>query len=176
MKKLLAYSFIGAFIILFGGGTLMMIFNEDFRNDVLTKETPAEEVEEVEEPTEEIELTIEEQIKNEVDRIVNEDFRSTEINDLKVNLHAGRDDGSSIVLPHLIWDVKNRAGTTRDMLEQYSDHLAATLADIDEVSEITVFWEVPYHKEDTNIAKYEYAREGAGMAIGEVWHDVMIRD
>lgn len=173
MKKLLAYAFIGAFIIVFGGGTLMMIFNEEFRNDVLTKETPAEEVEE---PTEEIELTIEETIQIEVDRIVNEDFRKVEINDLNINLHAGRDDGSYIVLPHLKWDVKNRASTTRDMLEQYSDHLAATLADIDEVSEITVFWEVPYHKEDTNIAKHEYAREGEGMAIGDIWHDVVIRD
>lgn len=122
------------------------------------------------------EFTIEETIQNEVERIVNEDFRRTEINKLGVNLNAGRDDGSYIVLPHLVWNVKNREGMTRDILKQYSDHLAATLADIDDISEITVFWEVPYHKENTNIAKYEYSRLDEGMAIGDVWHDVIIRE
>lgn len=122
------------------------------------------------------EFTIEETIQNEINRIVSEDFNKTDINKVDVNLNAGRDDGSYIVLPHLVWNVKNREGMTRDMLKQYSDHLAATLADIDEVSEITVFWEVPYHKENTNIAKYEYNRLAEGMAIGDIWHDIIIRE
>lgn len=133
----------------------------------------AAEVEDTEEPAD---LSREEEIQAIIQSVLDEDLSNTEVNEIKVNVNAGLEDGSYIVLPHLTWTTKNKADTTRDMLKQYSDHLAAKLADETDISEITVFWEVPYHKENDNVAKYEYAREGDGMAIGEVWLDELIRE
>ena len=101
-------------------------------------------VEEEQKDDEPVELTEQEEIQQAVETIVEDDLRDTAVSDLSVNENLGLDDGSYVVLAHLEWNVKNRAKTTRDMLEQYSDHLAAKLADYN-VSEVTVFWEVPYH-------------------------------
>lgn len=62
------------------------------------------------------------------------------------------------------------------MLSMYSEHLAAKLAKESDVSEITVFWEVPYHKEANNVAKFSYERNGEQMMVGEEWFDQVIRE
>ncbi len=54
--------------------------------------------------------------------------------------------------------------------------LAATLAKHTNITEITIFWEVPYHLEGNNVAKMSYSRSGDGMAIGEKWYDPLIRE
>lgn len=126
------------------------------------KETKAE----VEKKTESDEK---DKIENFVKKIIQDDFNDTKVSQLMINENLGLDDGSYIVLPHLKWDVQNSKKTTRDMLEMYSDHLAAKLADYN-VSEVTVFWEVPYHLEGNNSAKFNYQRQGEGMAIGERWY------
>lgn len=120
------------------------------------------------------ELTKEEIIQKAVEVIINEDLKNTSIKQLMVNENLGVDDGSFIVLPHLKWDVKNSAKTTKEILEMYSDHLAAKLADY-EVSDVTVFWEVPHHLEGNNIAKFNYQKTPNGMAIGERWYDQVIK-
>ena len=102
-------------------------------------------------------------------QIINEDLKNTTINKIEVNEHMGRNDGTYLVLPYLKWSVKNSAKTTMEMLEMYSDHLAAKLADDKNVSEITVFWEVPYHLEGNNVAKFMYERSGDGMAKVDKW-------
>ncbi|MBO0587456.1 hypothetical protein [Sporosarcina sp. E16_8] len=48
-------------------------------------------------------------IKIMVEGIVKDDLKRTTINQLLVNKNMARDDGSYIVLPHLKWDVENRA-------------------------------------------------------------------
>ena len=122
------------------------------------------------------ELERDEEIEALAKEIVGDDFNKTDIKKIAVNKNMGLDDGSYIVLPHLTWDVKNKEKMTREMLSQYSNHLAAILADESDISEITVFWEVPYHKEGENIAKFNFTREGDGMAKGDVWYDPLIRE
>lgn len=87
------------------------------------------------------------------------------VKEIKVNENMGLDDGSYIVLPHLTWYVKNKEKTTREMLSMYSENIAAKLAGESDVSKVTVFWEVPYHLEGDNSAKFSYIRQGDGMLI-----------
>ena len=108
-------------------------------------------------------------IKQTVEGVIADDLSNVTIKKIDINEHAGRNDGTFIVLPHLKLDAKNSASTTLKILEQYSDHLAAKLADITEVSEITVFWEVPSHLEGDNVAKFMYERSGDDMAKVDKW-------
>lgn len=108
---------------------------------------------------------------------VSDEYRGTVIKKIDINENLGTDDEDDyIVLIHLKWDVKNKPKMTRKMLEMYSDDLAATLAKHTNITEITIFWEVPYHLEGNNVAKMSYSRSGDGMAIGEKWYDPLIRE
>ncbi|MFP3511005.1 hypothetical protein SB775_15330 [Peribacillus sp. SIMBA_075] len=69
----------------------------------------------------------------------------------------------------------NNAKRTKNLIEMYSEDLAANLAKEDAISEITVFWEVPSHLEGKNIAKFTYKRKGENMIIGERWYDPSLR-
>ncbi|MEV2284663.1 hypothetical protein ABNB59_07825 [Paenibacillus larvae] len=53
----------------------------------------------------------------------------------------------------------------------YASDLAANLAKSKNVTEVTVFWEVPYLKEGINIAKTNFLRKGENMYIENAWHD-----
>lgn len=122
-----------------------------------------------EEEIKDIEKTIKDRVSDEYSRTV--------IKKIDINENLGTDDEDDyIVLPHLKWDVKNKPKMTREMLEMYSDDLAATLAKHTNITEITIFWEVPYHLEGNNVAKMSYSRSGDGMAIGEKWYDPLIRE
>lgn len=57
----------------------------------------------------------------------------------------------------------------------YSDDLAANLAKEGDISELVVFWEVPYHLEGKNVAKFTYTKKGENMIIGERWYDPSLR-
>ena len=70
----------------------------------------------------------------------------------------------------------NNAKRTKNLIEMYSEDLAANLAKEDDISEVTVFWEVPYHLEGQNIAKFTYTKSGEGMAIGERWYDPSLKE
>lgn len=108
---------------------------------------------------------------------VSDEYYDTVIKKIDINENLGSDEEDDyIVLPHLKWDVKNKPKMTREMLELYSDDLAATLAKHTNITEITIFWEVPYHLEGENIAKMHYNRVGDGMAIGKRWYDPLIRE
>ena len=120
------------------------------------------------EPEERIVLP-KDKIKQTVEGVIADDLSNVTIKKIDINEHMGRNDGTYIVLPHLKLDAKNSANKTFKILEQYSDHLAAKLADITEVSEITVFWEVPSHLEGDNVAKFMYERSGDGMAKVDKW-------
>lgn len=128
------------------------------------------------EEEEQKELTREEEIQALVADITDDDFMATEIKEVAVNPDLGNDDGNFIVLPKLKWEMSNKAKRTKVMLEEYSDHLAAKLAAESDINEITVFWEVPYHLEGDNVAKFNYSRSGDDMAIGEVWYAPKLED
>lgn len=114
-------------------------------------------------------------ISDAVESIVKEDLGGVSIAKLMVNEDMGKEDGTYIVLPHLSWADKNNPKRTRQMLESYSDHLAAKLSDDPYVGEITVFWEVPHHMEGENIVKFSYSRNDKGMAKSGVWYAPILR-
>lgn len=116
------------------------------------------------------EQTPEQQIEAKAKEIINE-LRTTSVKEIKVNQHMGTDDPDDfLVLIHLSFDAKNTVKTTRDMLDLYNNEIGARLADVDRVSELTIFWEVPYLA-DGNIAKANLVKVDAGMAFEDVWFD-----
>ncbi len=143
---------------------------EEATEEPTEEETEEPTEEETEEPAEESteepakEMTEADEIKQTVEAIIEEDFDMTDIDSIEVNENAGLQDGSYIVLPHLIWNQKNGADMTKEMLTMYSDHLAAKLAE-ENVSEVAIFWLVPYHNEESNTAKMTYENTADGMAI-----------
>lgn len=135
----------------------------------VVEDKPKQELTTPNEPSAVVPVDPSQEIEKLAQQIINEDLKNTTINKIDVNEHMGRNDGTYLVLPHLKWSVKNSAKTTMEMLEMYSDHLAARLADDKNISEITVFWEVPYHLEGNNVAKFMYERYGDGMAKVDQW-------
>ena len=119
-------------------------------------------------PKEEQPKDVKEEIKGVVEAIVSDDLKRTNIKDVTVNNYQG-EEGKFIVLPYLEWEVKNSKDTTVEMLEMYSDNLAAKLYEQEDIEEITIFWEVPYHLEGDNVAKFNYKRSDMGMAKLDIW-------
>lgn len=73
-------------------------------------------------------------------------LKNTTLNRLTINENMGTDyDKDVIVLAYLSWSTKNLEKTTREMLEMYSNHLAAKLApNLEDGSEIALFWDAEY--------------------------------
>lgn len=117
------------------------------------------------ENTPEVELTPEEYIDASLRAIVEEYYSSTDITNIAINEnHGTEDDGDYIALVYLTWNVKNKPDTTKQMLSMYSEDFAARIGtDIQNVSEFTVFWTVPYYSEVETAVKYTYARVEGGM-------------
>jgi len=113
-------------------------------------------------------------IEKVVKGVVDSDLNRTTINELTINEDASVDEERYIVLVNLKWDVKNTANMTKDMLDMYSDHLAAKLADDKNVHELVIFWEVPYHKEGDTILKKAYQNENDGMYLSDENKDISI--
>ncbi|MCY9509145.1 hypothetical protein M5W68_07280 [Paenibacillus larvae] len=110
-------------------------------------------------------------IEYEAERSIRE-YKNTSIKEIQVNEHMGTDDPNDyIVLAHLKFDRENTAWGAKGILGVYADDLAANLADQKNVSEVTVFWEVPYLKNGANIAKFNYTRKGDKMNKVDKWYD-----
>lgn len=135
----------------------------EVNEEPVTAEVETQENEDVKESE-----STDEKIKRELEGIVSKDLNSTSITEIAVNNYQGEAD-KYIVLPHLVWDVPNSKETTVEMLEMYSDHIAANLYEQGSIEEITVFWEVPYHLEGESIAKFNYIRNANGMAKNDKW-------
>lgn len=114
---------------------------------------------------EQVDLSEDEQIKQFVQDTVADNYRSTTVDSITINENLGTDTADDyIVLVNLTWDVKNSAKTTKEMLEMYTSDLAANLNQtFDSVSEIAVFWAVPYHNSDGKIS-YEKVDNGMKLA------------
>lgn len=103
------------------------------------------------------------EIEKAIKEIAEEDFRKTEITEVRVNKDLSVEEERYIVLVDLRWDVQNKPKTTNEMLQQYSDHLAAKMTDFDLIYEFVQFWQVPYLKEDEVILKKTYENTNDGM-------------
>ncbi|SIS01612.1 hypothetical protein SAMN05878482_10952 [Peribacillus simplex] len=117
----------------------------------------------------------EDEIEETINSIIDKNYSQTTVSDIEVNENLGLNDGSYIVLPYLKFDAMNNEKRTKNLLEMYSEDLAANLAKEDNISEVTIFWEAPYHLEGQNIAKFTYTRKDENMIIGESCYDPSLR-
>lgn len=126
-------------------------------------------------------LTFAENQKEEVTQLVNETIKEANLydvtlNNVQVNTNASKNDGSKIALVYLTWDESNSASTTRQMLEMYSARIVGkALVKDQSINEAVLFWEVPYHAEDMNIAKFNYFKKNGEFYVGENWYAPVLR-
>lgn len=114
--------------------------------------------------------------ETDINAIVADDMNATEVTNVEINEDASVDEERYIVLVDLEWDVKNSASTTKDMLDMYSDHLAAKLADDELIYNLVLFWTVPYHNEDDSILKRTYENKDDGMYLDDEVKDISVFD
>lgn len=112
-------------------------------------------------------ITPEAKIKKTIMDIATESYSDTSFFNIDVNENLGTDDENDyIVLAYPKWNVKNTASTTQEMLSMYSSDLAAKVGNrLTNVSEITIFWTVPYYSETETVLKYTYTRDGSKMYL-----------
>ena len=98
----------------------------------------------------------EDTIKEKIKSRITDKYNSTDITEISVNEHAGTDElDDYVALVYLTWNVQNSPKTSKEMLDMYSSDLAAYLAsECPNVSEVAIFWQVPYLT--TNTSKWTY--------------------
>ncbi|MDM5299472.1 hypothetical protein QUF51_15070 [Bacillus pumilus] len=139
-------------------------------NGLLTKhnETDSEEVNESEAASEEDKLeSLKSDAEYEIESIVEVNYTTASIEEIEINEDMGSEKPNKLIaLIHLSFDVKNSAQTSYNMVEMYSDDLAAKIGtENDTVNQIVVFWKVPYIDEEETVAKFSYERSGEQMKI-----------
>ncbi|MCY7500800.1 hypothetical protein [Bacillus pumilus] len=148
-----------------------LIFEDDrlsskFESGLLTKhnETDSEQVYESEVAGEEDELeSLKSDAEYEIESIVEDNYTTASI---EINEDMGSSEPNKLIaLVHLSFDAKNSAQTSYNMTEMFSEDLAAKIgSDNDSISQLSVFWKVPY-KSDKSAAKFSYERSGDNMII-----------
>ncbi|MGN8046081.1 hypothetical protein [Bacillus altitudinis] len=134
---------------------------EEEKNEVYTSE-------EVEDNSEEDELDIiKDDAEIEIKKIIEENYKTTSIEKIEINEDMGASEKNKLIaLVYLSFDALNTSKTAYNMVEMYSDDLAANIGkDHDTVNQIAVFWKVPYIDEDETLAKFSYERSGEHMII-----------
>ncbi|OYQ76097.1 PH domain-containing protein [Wohlfahrtiimonas chitiniclastica] len=111
-----------------------------------------------------------------IENAVNNDeiTSATVLRDAQLNTDAKKAD-SKIAMIYLRWDRKNPTDQTRKMLSMQSARLANEIGKHKNVSEIVVFWEVPYHLENQNIAKFNYSKKNDKWIVNSEWFAPVIR-
>lgn len=128
-----------------------------------------------------ISLTFAENQKEEVTQLVNETIKEADLygvtlNNVQVNTNASKNDGSKIALVYLTWNVSNSASTTRQMLEMYSARIVGkALVKDQSINDAVLFWEVPYHAKEINVAKFNYFKKNGEFYVGENWYAPVLR-
>lgn len=128
-----------------------------------------------------ISLTFAETQKEEVTQLVNETIKEADLygvtlNNVQVNSNASKNDGSKIALVYLTWDVSNSASMTRQMLEMYSARIVGkALVKDQSINDAVLFWEVPYHAKEINVAKFNYFKKNGEFYVGENWYAPVLR-
>jgi len=152
-----------------------LLFEDDrlsskFESGLLTKhdETDSEETYDSEATDEEDELeSLKSDVEYEIESIVEDNYTTASIEKIEINEDMGSDKPNKLIaLVHLSFDVKNSAQTSYNMVELYSDDLAAKIgSENDTVNQIAVFWKVPYIDKHETLAKFSYERSGEHMII-----------
>lgn len=104
-------------------------------------------------------------IRQKLTDIVKQNYASTKVSDISINKNLGTDAaGDYVALVTLTWNVKNGPDLTKKMLAMYSEDYAARIAShIPKISELCIFWIVPYYSDSDTVAKYVYERRKKGM-------------
>lgn len=102
----------------------------------------------------------------EIVSIVEDNYTTASIEKIEINEDMGSGEPNKfIALVHLSFDAKNSAKTSYNMTEMFSEDLAAKIgSDNDSISQLSVFWKVPYIS-DKSAAKFSYERSGDNMII-----------
>lgn len=113
----------------------------------------------------------ENKIKAKLKEYVNTHYKNTTIDDITINPDLGTEkDGDYVALVRLTWNVQNRGKTSKEMLNMYSEDMAArTYEDLPEVQELAVFWTVPYLNNGN--AKISFERANGGMKFTDTIFD-----
>lgn len=80
-----------------------------------------------------------------------------------------------IVSLYLTYNKKDTSGTIKDMLKFYNTEIGFMADDLTSISELTIFWKVPYLNSDgTNIARANLLRNSSVLYPEEEWFDNLI--
>ena len=151
--------------------------NNDSKETKEQTETKVETEAETEAETEivtETEIATEAETESETDKITNfvkdttkEYYRDTDIDSITVNEDLSTDEsGDYVLLINYTWNVQNSENTSKQMLDMYSQDIAARIAqDYPSVTQMAVFWHVDYLSKD---AKWQFVRANGGMMIEDV--------
>lgn len=117
-------------------------------------------------------------ISSKVKSVIKDSTSQTKVSitSISVNENLGTDEENDfVVLAYLSFDVKNNAKTTKEMLVLLNNQIGANMAGIDNISELTIFWEVPYlNSSNDNIAKANLLRNDKGFYFEDEWYDSSI--
>ncbi|QRY37138.1 MULTISPECIES: hypothetical protein [Bacillus] len=134
---------------------------EEEKNEAYTSE-------EVEDNSKEDEIDmLKDDAEIEIETIIEENYKTTSIEKIEINEDMGSNENNKLIaLVYLSFDALNTSKTAYNMVEMYSDDLAANIGkDNDTVNQIAVFWKVPYIDEEETVAKFSYERSGEQMKI-----------
>lgn len=137
---------------------------EDIQDTSETLAKPEEDIQDTNETLVESKKDITEEMKDIAYYVISSELgdpiTNTKLDSLNVNENLGTDSEEDvIVLANLSWSTKNLEKMTREMLEMYSNHLAAKLAPkLADGSEIALFWYAEYT--GLNIKHSYYVKNG----------------
>lgn len=111
-----------------------------------------------------------ERVEKQIQAYIDKNYTFTTIDSITINPNLGTDDEKDyIALVNLTWDQKNSGKTSKSVLDMYSSDMAARVyEDLPELSELAVFWNVPYLKA---YAKISFERKKNGMAYSDTYYD-----
>lgn len=95
------------------------------------------------------------------------------IDDISVNENLGTDASDDyIALIYLSFNAKNPSNTAKKMIDLINNEIAYNMAEVENISEISIFWTVPYlNSSDSNIAKASFSRNDDGFYFTDEWYD-----
>ncbi|MCI8992994.1 MAG: hypothetical protein HFG80_09815 [Eubacterium sp.] len=116
------------------------------------------------------EISVESEIETAIRDHITDQYSNTDIDSITINENLGTDaEGDYIALVYLTWNVKNTAKTSKEVLELYSNDLAATLAEsCPSIQELAIFWTVPYLNDASAKCSYE-RKDGAMYTMDDAW-------
>ncbi|MHC8516836.1 hypothetical protein [Sporosarcina sp. ITBMC105] len=87
-------------------------------------------------------------------------------------------DNNDVVLPYLVYDATGGHKSSVRVITKYSDAIAGELTQDADISELTIFWELPgIMKEGAgNVAKFTYTRVEDKLVHAETWLAPALRE